>query len=345
MNRGITEVVKDVKETSLKPIERQQPIDYNRVVSTGSTLLDLIVSGKRRHGGGIPMGILVEISGPPGTGKTAILAEIAACIQAKKGEVIFDDIEARLDKEYTRIYGLDITTKGKYYRSMTVKEMWNRIWDWETEPGSMNLYAADGVASLSSDMELSEKGDKMGQRRAKEFHEGLRKTCKLISDNTKLVVLTNQTRESTDIYGHIKLETTGGLAIPFYASLRLRVKNAKEIKKELALESGVKVIKTIGIESTIDVIKSQIDDPYRECPLSIIFGYGIDTIRDELQYYKDMMKLTQYLAVDKEFRSLDKAIEHIEENKLQEALREQTIKLWEEIEAKFTSNRPSKIRG
>ena len=39
------------------------------MVSTGSTLLDLAISGTRVRGGGYPGGILVEIFGASGTGK------------------------------------------------------------------------------------------------------------------------------------------------------------------------------------------------------------------------------------------------------------------------------------
>lgn len=341
--RQIETISNEVAETSLEPVKRDKPLDMTKVVSTGSTLLDLAISGKRRRGGGIPAGIVVEISGPPGTGKTAILAEIAASIQSGGGKIIFDDAEARLDKEYTRIYGVNITEQGDYFRSKTVSEVFGRIREWKTPEDKISLYAGDGIASLSTDMEL-EKEDKMGQRRAKEFHEGLRKTCKLISNNTKLVVFTNQTREGTDMYGNKKLETPGGLAIPFYASLRIRVKNSVEIKKEVILESGVKVVKTIGIRSMTDIIKSTIDDPYREAPISIIFSYGIDTIRDNLQYIKDMKKLTKYITIDKEFQSLDKAIAYVEENNLQGQLREQVIDLWEEIESKFQVKRLPKER-
>ncbi len=43
--------------------------DWKFMLSTGSTLLDLAISGKRKKFGGIPTGILVEIAGKSGTGK------------------------------------------------------------------------------------------------------------------------------------------------------------------------------------------------------------------------------------------------------------------------------------
>ena len=83
--------------------------DFSVVLSTGSTLLDLAISGGKVRGGGIPSGIMVEIFGPSGTGKTAILSEVCAYNQgedkAKGGDVMFLDPEGRLDKAYSKIYG------------------------------------------------------------------------------------------------------------------------------------------------------------------------------------------------------------------------------------------------
>ena len=64
------------------------------MISTGSTLLDLAISGGRKRGGGLPGGILVEIFGPSGCGKTVLLCEIAGGVQRQKGKIMFRDPEA-----------------------------------------------------------------------------------------------------------------------------------------------------------------------------------------------------------------------------------------------------------
>ncbi len=53
-------------------------------------------------------------------------------------------------------------------------------------------------------------------------------------------------------------------------------------------ELVLKAEKVIGINVTIKAIKSTVDDPYREAPVRIIFGYGIDDIRANLEYIKKM---------------------------------------------------------
>ena len=145
------------------------PIDVSNVISTGSTLLDLIISGGRIRGGGIPGGIMMEIFGPSSAGKTALLVEIGASIQAKGGDVEIIDPEARLDKEYTRIYGLELP-KDHYHRFDLVEEVFDFIKDWEPENQKViNMVGCDSIAALSTQLEMGE-GDKSGKRKANQLN-------------------------------------------------------------------------------------------------------------------------------------------------------------------------------
>ena len=318
--------------------------NFDYCVSTGSTLLDLSISGSKVRGGGIPGGILFEVYGPPSAGKTAILSEICASAQERGGHTRFLDPEARLDKEYSRIYGVDLD-KTDYHRPDTVTEVFDLIRGWNppsAPKGGCNVVLTDSLAALSSDKELSEDGDKQaGRRIAKDFSEGLRKTCRDIRHNDWLIACSNQIREAE--YGE---KTPGGKGIPFYASLMIRIGPPKEnkfiIKK--AKFHGKDQQKIIGINSTCDVRKSSIDDPYRTCSVPIIFNYGIDDIRSNLQWIKTILGGTMYNAVDKEYGQLNFAIKHIEDEGLEDPLRDRTIALWEELHAKLTIRRRPKQR-
>ena len=317
--------------------------NFNAVVSTGSVLLDLAISGGRIRGGGVPGGVLVEIFGPSGSGKTSILAEICADAQNKGGSVLFLDPEGRLDQEYMRIYGMELE-KDNYHLPDTVNEVFDYIWGWEPDPPKKgaNVVATDSIAALSSELELSEKGDKRGQKIAKDFSQGLRKTCRLIKKSNLIVACTNQVRQ-----GDMGEVTPGGKGIPFYASLRIRVgppARNKYLKKEITLH-GKSHTKIFGIQSVCTIKKSSIDDPFRTANIYIVFGLGIDDIRANLTYIKQVTGATSYTAVDKEFGRMDVAIRHIEDNNLEADLREQVIDLWEEIEEKFRMKRKPKRRG
>ena len=334
-----TSDVRKLEKSKPKSEDSYVSIDKDTLlISTGSTLLDLAIAGGRVRGGGIPGGIMVEIFGPSGAGKTGLITEIAGSAQDSGGDVFFADPEARIDKEYSRIYGFNMT-KENYTRPDTVTEVFQSIEEWKPENDKViNVFAADSIAALSTDMEMGE-GDKRGQRKAKELSEGCRKTARLIAHNNKLILFTNQERD-----GEWGKTTPGGHAIPYHCSLRLRVTRKGRIEKEKKISSGKVVKKTIGIASEVLVKKSTVDDEYRTAPLFIVFGVGIDDVRANLQYVKDMEKRSKYWCVDQDYVSMDKSIMYIEEHNLEPELREKVIDIWEEVEDKFHMDRKKKRR-
>ncbi len=346
--RRTKQLVEEVKASALAPVEKIPSIRFNKVISTGSVLLDLAISGGRVRGGGVPGGLVMEIFSPPGLGKTSLIVELLASAQLKGGDIHIDDPEARLDQEYTEVYGAKITEEN-YARPNTVSEIFKSIWNWQPNPkeeGAICVRAADSLAALSTEMELgSEDGDKRGQRRAKEFSEGLRKTCRLIADKNWLIACTNQIR----VGDSGEMTTPGGWAMNFYSSLRIKMLPAyptPRITRKEVIGVGKKgeVEKQIGIRSVCKVIKSSIDDPFREADVYILFGFGIHDVWGSLQWLKDIIGGTRYVAVNKEFQSIDKAIKHIEDNNLEKELRENVINLWEEIQQKFKVERKAKVR-
>ena len=82
-----------VEASSKKEIKKPPEHDANldMITSTGSTLLDLEISGEHVRGGGIPAGILVEIYGKNSTGKTVLLCEIAGNVLSNGGQIMFKD--------------------------------------------------------------------------------------------------------------------------------------------------------------------------------------------------------------------------------------------------------------
>lgn len=340
----IAQIKESTKETPISDISfTPNKGNFDLVVSTGSTLLDLAISGDKKEEGGIPGGILLELFGQSGGGKTALLSEICSSAQKRGGEVKFADPEARLDKEYTKIYGVNIK-KDFFDYSMpdTVSEVFDLIWNWQPKNNNaINIFAGDSIAAFSTDMEM-ENEDKMGMRRAKEFSAGLRKTCRIIRNNNWIIAFTNQLRQDQSGY-----TTPGGMGIPYHASLRIQVAPAykgHKIKKEVTLPSGTKVGKVIGVNSVCTIVKSSVGSPYRTAPICIVFNYGIDDIMANLQYCKDMKKNTKYNAITKEFLSMEKAITHIEDNDLANDLKKETIVLWKEIQELFNVNRKKKER-
>ena len=340
-----------IKKHSERPkIASKKEFDGNleTIISTGSTLLDLAISGGRIRGGGVPGGILVEIFGPSGAGKTVLLCEIAGAIQRQGGDIMFHDPEARLNKQFAHMFDLN-TDSMAYTTPDTVTQVFHEIRAWEPEPKqkkAINGIVTDSLAALSTNMEMDNKdGDKMGMRRAKEFSEELRKTARIITQKNLLMVCSNQVRVNQDAgpYGQ-KYVSPGGEAIGFYSSLRLRAMKPSKIQEEITV-AGKKVKRPVGVETTIEVFKSSIWKPFRTAPVIILFDYGIDDIRANLQFVKDFTKNTTYTCKGGKLAvSMEDSIAIIEEDGMEQHLKEEVIDLWEEIESKFTSDRKKKER-
>lgn len=314
-------------------------------ISTGSTLLDLAISGGRVRGGGLPGGVLVEIFGPNGSGKTVLLSEIAGNIQSRGGDVKFHDPEARLNTQFAKMFGLELK-EGNYHQPDTVPEVFDTVQNWEPKgkKGAIHGIMTDSLAALSTDMEMEKKdGDKMGMRRAKEFSEGLRKTCRILTQNNYLMVCSNQVRINVDAGPYSpKYTTPGGESVAFYASCRLKTQVTKKIKKAVKFH-GKEVEHIIGIEIEVEVFKNSIWKPYHKAPVTLLFDYGIDDLSQNLQFIKTYSgKNTYTLGGESLSNSLADAVAKVEEDGREEELRQEVILLWNKIESQFDSQRKPK---
>ena len=336
-----------MKVKASRPAEKKADLhgDISIMRSTGSTLLDLAISGGRIRKGGIPAGIFVEIFGPSGSGKTVLLSEIAGDIQRKEGEVMFHDPEARLNKQFAKMFDLNIDEMS-YQTPDTVTEVFSKARSWKPKVGKTHGIFADSLAALSTDLEMGkDEGDKMGGRRAKEFSEQLRKTCREIKKKKYLMVCSNQLRQNMG-GGEFepKYKSPGGEALAFYASLRLRTFQPSKIWKTKTVAKK-EVKRCIGVTIKIEVFKNSVWKPYRTAPLTILFDYGVDDIRQNLQFIKDYTDNTTYTVGGKKLNAaLEKSIQIVERDNREVELQEEVIDLWESIESKFDSNRKNKKR-
>ncbi|KKM81241.1 hypothetical protein LCGC14_1331780 [marine sediment metagenome] len=343
---------KEVEAAINTPIDKDMIVnagDFERgVISSGSTLLDLAISSNRVRGGGIPAGVIIEIFGPPSSGKTAVLADIGASAKFHGGVVKYGDPEARLDTAYARKCGL-ILTKSEYYRPDTVEELEDSLLKWKPKPPdetAICVRCEDSLAAFSTEKELSKEGHKMGAaKRAQAFHVLFRKLGRKISKEGWVVACSNQEQDS---FGGQGKTTPGGNAIKYWSSLRIRIFptwQKSEVTRRWTIVKGHEAIeKIVGMRSTCKIVKSSCDDPKREVPLFIIFGKGIDDIRGNLQWMKETLHLPQYDCVEKNYAQIDPAIRYIEDHNLEAALREKVIDLWDSIEDHFRIERKEKVR-
>ena len=313
------------------PIETLPVLSFDNVVSTNSTLLDLAISGGAVTGGGIPGGILVEVFGPPGCGKTALLAEVCGNAIKAGGEVLFADPEGRLNQEYAKIYGLHIK-KENYFQPDTIEEVLAKIMAWgekERPSDVMDVFAVDSIAALSTVPEMEGK-DKRGQTRAKMFSEMFRRTARIFSNKNKLLLFSNQERQG-DMGWPV---TPGGKAIGYYCSVRIKMIQKQKMEKSVTID-GILHKEVIGIYSNCEIKKNSVDSPYREAPVTIFFGSGIQNIYDCVEYLKNISKSNSIKIDEKEYKRSGDAVRYILQNNKQEEIVKQATNRWYKVREKF----------
>jgi hypothetical protein len=74
--------------------------------------------------------------------------------------------------------------------------------------------------------------------------------------------------------------TTGGKAIPFFTTLRIRLRSTgnKEKVKLKSLITGLPEEKAISQEVKVMIEKNKMDMPFKSGPIYIVFGQGIDNV-------------------------------------------------------------------
>jgi len=366
-----------IKEAAAAPPQlHEKPIHFDQVVSTGSTLLDLSISGGVTPYGGLPGRIIVQIYGRNSSGKTTFMAEVLGSVQRAGGAHRVRDPEARLNAAYCQTFGIKINQED-IERTGTVTDMFEGLIGplekvdkkiqrntgkaWTPDPKKINIYAVDSLAALASKMEM-EQGDKLGQKRAKDFTEGFREISDHIYFHNILMFCTDQVRDKgTDFRGNAIQDTSGGNAVGFYASLRIHIKKTGDIIQEVFLPGmvdskgkpkGKKEV--IGIEGELYIRKSSVDRPFRRVPFRLLFNYGIDDIGANLLWLKehgamaehptDPNKKAGYVVGNKNFISLSGAISYVEENNFEQDIKDWVVEVWNQIEEQLKPKRKEKIR-
>lgn len=342
----VQSLAEQVETRSSRPAPELEPDDTPILISTGSTLLDLAISGLRYERGGLPGGILVEIFGPSGCGKTVILCELAGGVQRQGGEVKFRDPEGRLNSQFAQLFDFRVE-EIDYSMPDTVTDVFGPIEKWEPrDTDKVNGIFTDSLAALSTKMEMDAE-DKMGMRRAKELSTACRKVCRLFPKRNILMVCSNQVRQNADAGPfQEKYTAPGGEAIKFYSSVRLRCHSPEKMTR-IRKVGGTDQKRVHGVQTRIEVVKNSVSAPYKSADVYIDFEYGIDDVRGCLEYLKRGLGISTYNVLGDGVQigaQIERAIREVEENDLQARLRARTAEVWREVESKFTVARRPKVR-
>jgi recombination protein RecA len=267
------------------------PSDVNEWISTGSTMLDLAISN--RPNGGLPVGRIIEITGLEASGKSLLAAHALADTQKKGGLAVYIDTENAVSREFLEAIGVNL--KDMLYVPLeTIEDIFDAM-DSIVESVRKNsksrivTIVVDSVAGASTKQEMAADYDKDGWATSKAIilSKAMRKITNFVGRERICLIFTNQLRTRLGVTFGDQWTTSGGKAIPFHASVRLRLKNTGMIKAKI---NGVEQV--VGSKTEVQVVKNRMGPPHRKVNYDIYYDSGIDNHGGWLEIMKkfDLVK-------------------------------------------------------
>ena len=262
-------------------------------VGTGSTILDLAISNRKN--GGFPVGRVSEITGLEQSGKSLLAAHVLLNTQKKGGLAVYIDTENAISAEFLTAIGLNL--KDMLYIPLdTMEDVFEAVEVIiekvrSSDKNKLVTIVIDSIAGASTKTEMAADFDKDGYATAKALiiSKAMRKITNLIGRERICLIITNQLRQKLNAPAFSDPWTSpGGKALPFHASVRIRLSSIGAIKVKVEGHEEI-----VGSRVKAKLVKNRCGPPLRECVYEVYFDSGIDDYSSWLTTMKDHSLVSQ----------------------------------------------------
>ena len=258
-------------------------------ISTGCLSLDAATGI-----GGLARGRMYEILGAESSGKSSLAISTSLEALRRGLKVLYVDAEHALDPRLIKQMGENVGISEESINNIELAQAYTgddnlEIAETLMTTGAVDVVVIDSVASLlPKAMEEGEIGDNYIGQLARLMSKACSKLIPIVNRTNTLLIFINQFRTDIHKYGD-KNVSTGGLAIPYYATGRIKVEGGNTKASHILNGDGV----VIGHTTDFTIIKNKLAAPHREAKANLIYGRGYDFAAEVARLSVELGLVTQ----------------------------------------------------